>query len=822
MTARILVVAATVLAVATVVAAEPVNLAEYARVTADGTDNTFFRLWPRDTEDGPFTVRDGQPETGWKVPRDGSAVLEIDFAPVLDRPPTIQSVTAFWGSRPATVLVEALDFCDGEIVGSGPWTNPDQPFTFPVPMSAYCLRIKVGGGGSPSLVELGVWGSPAAEVPALIGIEATEEATGIRVDWTPNDAARFVRIDYLRSADEAPSADSRIAVVSADRAWIGPVPALGDGLIGVTPLAADGTEGETVVVASPRAFAPLPWPNMGTIEGFYGTMWSDGERRAMMAQLARLGFGSYLYAPKWDLINREQWRVPYPDADVARFAALREFGERVGVRMVFGLSPAFDMVVDDPAERQILLDKLAPLVAAGFRDFEFGFDDIEFGLDLEVDGLLGAKHVDLTNWLKARLEEMAGGPVNIWFMPTPYSTARQTENFEHGTEYVDQVIALHPDIQVMWNGPDTFARTISAADLADVTARTGRKPLIWENMHCNDAGDAFIGKFYLAPMMNRAPDMVDAVAGFLTNPLIPGAADRLVYGSYSAYVDDPYAYDPATAMPGSVTWEATDPPDQDLALWWSEGWWGLGIIGPEGFSVSHNRPLDAACDAVEAAVVGGDLPTIANAAGNLLNVAARMSVARDELHHSGLAPDLVDDLWFPAERLIDDGNSVLYLLDWLAERLAGGSGEAAMDRATDELRDGLLHDRYETSLLRPFLLKTRLLRAGPGARGFVGPALPAFPTGDLVAHEEWSMETGAPGRIGVFGLRGARVDGSTIRWTPPHVGSYRAIVTAVTDAGWGREEWTLLARPSEAPADDDDDTGDDAESQDDDGGCGCA
>jgi hypothetical protein len=48
--------------------------------------------------------------------------------------------------------------------------------------------------------------------------------------------------------------------------------------------------------------------------------------------------------------------------------------------MVFGIAPAFDMIVDDPAERAVLLGKLAPLVKAGFRDFELGFDDIEFSV----------------------------------------------------------------------------------------------------------------------------------------------------------------------------------------------------------------------------------------------------------------------------------------------------------------------------------------------------------------------------------------------------------------------------------------------------------
>jgi hypothetical protein len=57
-----------------------IDLLPYARVTATGTYNSFLMMWPRETDDGPFTVRDGALGTSWKVPPVGKASLQIDFA----------------------------------------------------------------------------------------------------------------------------------------------------------------------------------------------------------------------------------------------------------------------------------------------------------------------------------------------------------------------------------------------------------------------------------------------------------------------------------------------------------------------------------------------------------------------------------------------------------------------------------------------------------------------------------------------------------------------------------------------------------------------
>ncbi len=41
-------------------AANRLDLTAFARITATGTQPTFLLLWPRETDDAPYTIRDGQ------------------------------------------------------------------------------------------------------------------------------------------------------------------------------------------------------------------------------------------------------------------------------------------------------------------------------------------------------------------------------------------------------------------------------------------------------------------------------------------------------------------------------------------------------------------------------------------------------------------------------------------------------------------------------------------------------------------------------------------------------------------------------------------
>jgi hypothetical protein len=99
------------------------------------------------------------------------------------------------------------------------------------------------------------------------------------------------------------------------------------------------------------------WPDLplrGTIEGFYGTPWTHGDRMEHLRFSGRHKLNTYVYAPKDDPFHRERWREPYPEEELARLGELVAQAAAQHVRLVFALSPGLSMVYGDPAERAAL------------------------------------------------------------------------------------------------------------------------------------------------------------------------------------------------------------------------------------------------------------------------------------------------------------------------------------------------------------------------------------------------------------------------------------------------------------------------------------
>ncbi len=506
------------------------DLVPFARVTASDTKDTFLGLWPRETEDAAYTVRDGDAETSWKIPADGPHHLTVDFAPGNRRAPAITRIEADWIKPPAgKVEVAMFDACGGNFVFRSAWSDPTTALALANPVRAQCVVVSVMKPKNAALAELRIFAA-ASQAPAIANVSALPLDDGWRATWEPaNDAVHHVRVGFRAVADKA----DELFIVNAppNGPFDMPRPVVEGQALVLTPIAEDGAAGEEhVLEINPKP--DVPFAASGIVEGFYGRPWSHDERRRVILLLARLDQGIYIYGPKNDPLHRDEWRTPYDDAAIARFAELQELGAMLGVTMSFGISPGKDMDLDDPDERATLVAKLAPFVEAGYRHFTLLFDDIEFGLETPIDAAMGAAHVELCNWLRGELSALAGDDVALWMVPTVYSDGH-VARFPDGAGYLDAMAALDDGIELMWTGTDVFSDNLEAADMVDVTARTGRKPVIWDNEYATDGGDAFVGKLYLAPFFNRGEDLVGAVTGIVQNPSIPGSTNRLTLARWA-------------------------------------------------------------------------------------------------------------------------------------------------------------------------------------------------------------------------------------------------------------------------------------------------
>jgi hyaluronoglucosaminidase len=234
----------------------------------------------------------------------------------------------------------------------------------------------------------------------------------------------------------------------------------------------------------------------GAIEGFYGPPWSWDERAAVCEAVAAAGGDTYVYAPKDDPLHRDRWREPYPDDEIARFAALAAGPVRVGV----AISPGLSIDPTAAADRADLAGKVGQLTDAGIDLIVLTLDDLPF-----TDGQ-GRAHGELTAWLRSWLP----ADVELAMVPNHYT----------GCVDVPYLAELRPtvppDVLIGWTGRHVVNDRISAADVeARSEVMGGRAPLLWDNVPVNDL--LMSDRLFLGPLRGREPGAADALGGYLAN-----------------------------------------------------------------------------------------------------------------------------------------------------------------------------------------------------------------------------------------------------------------------------------------------------------------
>jgi hypothetical protein len=218
-----------------------------------------------------------------------------------------------------------------------------------------------------------------------------------------------------------------------------------------------------------------------------------------------------------------------------------------------------------------------------------------------------------------------------------------------------------------------------------------------------------------------------------------------------------------------------------------------------GRSLRYRR-IDEAFDAMKPALSsGGDLPS--EHLWSLLEASTGLAGTPSESHHSGLGPDLVDELIFPLAKARLTGLSILQALALLGERLSGHSGDQA-----DELLDRWVTDaglqRFWLNQGLPDQIAAAVRSVVAMDSGFKAPATSAPVPIDCRAGQELSWQPFQTGvRLALSGLPGAVIDADIIRFTPGHGGRYEGVVAAMRPAGngipasWAWFEFGLACAP---------------------------
>lgn len=289
----------------------------------------------------------------------------------------------------------------------------------------------------------------------------------------------------------------------------------------------------------------------GVVEGFYGQTWTQPQRRRLFENMSEWGLNTYFYSPKDDLKHRAIWRELYDDGELSELSELIDACGKHGLQFFYGLSPGLDIRFSDPAELEAIKQRFRQLIDVGARHFALLFDDLPGNMtdeDVAAFGSLAEAQSSVTNavftWLREQFPES-----RLLFCPTPYCDRMDRWNLG-GEDYLDQIGQhLAADIDVLWTGPEIVSRDISAESIQDLSARIGREPVIWDNLHANDYD---LRRVFCGPYCGRPPETLKQVRGVLTNPNNEFGINYVPLKTMADCLKDPESYEPRESYVAAV------------------------------------------------------------------------------------------------------------------------------------------------------------------------------------------------------------------------------------------------------------------------------
>lgn len=273
----------------------------------------------------------------------------------------------------------------------------------------------------------------------------------------------------------------------------------------------------------------------GVIEGFYGRAWPWPLRRVMIEFLQQQQFNAYVYAPKADRYLRREWRRRHPEADFAELLALRAHCREHRIQFGIGFSPWGLQDAYSAGDRAALQQKFNELNGLDSDVLCILFDDMPGAVDD-----LAQRQAEIVNDIMTMSSAR-----RFVVCPTYYSFDPVLEQVFGAmpARYLEMLGELLPSaVDVFWTGPLVVSPGYAAGDIAAVTARIGRKPLLWDNYPVND-GKRISRFLHLLPVRDRPRQLQQWCSGHLANPMNQPLLSQLPLASLSQNYRDEH-YDP--------------------------------------------------------------------------------------------------------------------------------------------------------------------------------------------------------------------------------------------------------------------------------------
>jgi hypothetical protein len=192
-------------------------------------------------------------------------------------------------------------------------------------------------------------------------------------------------------------------------------------------------------------------PDLGLVDARFGRIWSEEERSYVVSTLAAAGYNFYHYGPKADRALRRDWRQPHSAEQTAMLGRLSTQVRATGMRFGIALTPVGSTHPFDDQARADLARRVADLDAIGVDDLAIFFDDLRGDMPD-----LAARQAEVVNFCAGLTKA-----TSVYTCPTYYADDRILDVVrERPANYLADLAACSPDVQVYWTGEEVCSRAI--------------------------------------------------------------------------------------------------------------------------------------------------------------------------------------------------------------------------------------------------------------------------------------------------------------------------------------------------------------------------
>jgi len=336
---------------------------------------------------------------------------------------------------------------------------------------------------------------------------------------------------------------SAIVVVGAIMGWKMASPHLMD-LHGSGAIRAVGIHEHTLALGSARDKRSTKKAFLaGVVEGFYGPSWSVRDTLHMFQFMHHHFMNAFVYAPKYDLYERADWRQPYPRASWITMEKLIAGARANDIQFIYSISPGLNITYSSIADRNLLIAKINQLRAGGVHTFMLSLDDITGTLNAEDASLykhnLAQAQSSLANYVW-RTERAVDPQFRLLLAETNYFGTSDNAYWAGLKRY------LAPQIDPIWTGSWALANTMTSAQVALVEKEMGHRLIIWDNYPVNDFTYIVAKKpvLFMGPLVGRSAGIPKLVDGYFFNPMYQSRASEIALSTGGDYLHDPAHYNP--------------------------------------------------------------------------------------------------------------------------------------------------------------------------------------------------------------------------------------------------------------------------------------